>query len=339
MTSQPRHSHKPAPPPPGEIATAPEPMHGKVWNRVLEPDASRILAAAWALADEGPSPRFPGPSPVSLDRAQLPGLAARAGETYVCEKTDGTRYALAAVTYAGRRVVVLVDRALRLWLCPLRGLPRAMFQGSLLDGELAWNKRARTWTYLAFDALCLSGVPVFHARFGDRIRYLHRTLAPQRPDPADPCQVRVKEFVPATDWAQVQEHAARAAEFYDCDGLVFTPDPDPVRFGRHMRMYKWKDPAKHTVDFLAGAGGTLAVYDARQGAHVVVGRMVGAEAPRGTPPGAIVECAHVSGDVWRLVHVRSDKKTANDHFTYTKTLGNIREKLDIDQLTAAMSSN
>lgn len=325
---------KPAPPPPGAIATAPEPLHGGVWHRVHEPDAGRILAAAWALAGEASeAPRFPGPSPVSLERAQLPALVARAGETWLCEKTDGTRYAFAALTYAGRRVVALIDRALAVWLCPLRGLPRAAFQGTLLDGELAWNKRAKTWTYLAFDALCLSGIPVFHAPFSARIRYLHRALAPAlvAADPADPCVLRVKEFVPASDWEGCLAHAARAAQYYDCDGLVFTPDPDAVRFGRHMRMYKWKDPAKHTVDFLVGPGGTLGVYDARARAHTTVGRLVGGAAG---PPGTIAECAHVSADVWRLVHVRGDKKTANDHFTYTKTMNNIREKLGLDELTA-----
>lgn len=336
---------KPPPPPASEIACAPEPRHGGVWQRVLEPDASRIVAAAWALvADPADPPRFPGPSPVSLERKQLPALAARAAETYVCEKTDGTRYALVCLTHGGQRVVALLDRALAVWLCPLRGLPRAAFQGTVLDGELAYNKRAKAWTYLAFDALCISGVPVFHARFGDRIRYLHRMLSVARPDAADPCAVRIKEFVPCSDWGACLAHVARAGEYYDCDGLVFTPDPDAVRFGRHMRMYKWKDPARHTVDFRVAAGGVLEVYDARARTHAAVGRLVdaGDAAPRalgsaGLPPGTIAECAHVSGDAWRLVHVRRDKATANDAFTYAKTMNNIRERLGLDELSASFT--
>lgn len=337
---------KPPPPPPAaRIECAAQPLHGGVWQRVLEPDASRIVAAAWALVADPKDPvRFPGPSPVSLERARVPELAARAAETWVCEKTDGTRYLLVALTHGGHRVVALVDRALAVWLCPLAGLPRAAFQGTVVDGELAFNKRARAWTYLAFDALCVSGVPVFHARFRDRVAYLRRMLSASRPDPArDPCRVAVKEFVAASDWAGCLAHAARAAEYYDCDGLVFTPDADPVRFGRHMRMYKWKDPARHTVDFRVEPGGGLSVYEPRTRSHAVVGRLVDAGAgpdapPRALasapPPGSVVECAHVSGDAWRLVHVRRDKATANDHYTYTKTLGNIRERLDLSELTA-----
>jgi hypothetical protein len=318
----------PPPPPKEPIATEPEPMLGKVFHRVLEPDASRIVTAMWGLcADARDAPKFPGPSPVSLENRDLAGLRARAAETYVCEKTDGVRYALVFLTHNGHRVAALVNRRLAVWLCPLRGVPRAAYQGTVIDGELAYNKRVKAHQFVAFDAVCLSGIPVFHARFCQRVKWLHRVVEAMRPEPAaDPIAVKVKEFVLASDWPAVLSHARKAAEFFDTDGLVFTPDAEPVRFGRHMKMHKWKRPDHHTVDFLVGHSDTLAVFN--KSTHVVVGRLVGG----GAAPGQIAECALVGGDAWRAVGVRTDKNTANDMFTYQKTMNNIAENLDLDAL-------
>ena len=320
----------PPPPPKEPIETEPEPMLGKVWHRVLEPDASRIVAQMWELSADATAapPKFPGPSPVSLEKRDLPGLRARAAETYVCEKTDGVRYALVMVTYNGHRVAALVNRRLAVWLCPLKGVPRAAYQGTVIDGELAYNKRAKAHQFVAFDAVCLSGIPVFHARFCQRVQWMRRVVEAMRPEPEDPIAVKVKQFVLASDWAAVVLHAQKAAEFFDTDGLVFTPDAEPVRFGRHMKMHKWKRPDHHTIDFLVGHSDTLAVFNGANKGHAVVGRLVGG----GAAPGQIAECSLVGGDAWRSIGVRTDKNTANDMFTYTKTMNNITENLDLDAL-------
>ena len=66
-------------------------------------------------------------------------------------------------------------------------------------------------------------------------------------------------------------------------------------------------------------GVTLQVFDA--GSHVPVARLRARAAP-----GAIAECRRVDGE-WEPVGFRTDKATANDMFTYRKTLLNISEAL------------
>lgn len=303
-------------------------------DRVTDPEAlPRLLAIARDLAcDDAKHPRFPGPNPVSLDTSHFASL--RQQPYYVCEKTDGVRHAMLCCTLpappevAGRatiNVCALIDRSLKAYLLPLHGLPKAMYQGSLLDGELAYNKALKRWEFLVFDAMCVSGVPVLNCPLPDRIDAVHRVLHVYTPVPEDPVLVSVKTFIPCRKLGDLDHHLDIAAKQYDIDGLILTPATTPVVYGRHMGMFKLK--TKHTIDFLVGADGrSLSVFD--NGAHVKVGSLGGAKAA----PGSVAECVLAKGTTWTLVMVRTDKATANDMFTYQKTLLNMREKLGLADL-------
>lgn len=302
----------------------------------------QIVATMRDMAnDDAPGPRYPGPNPVSLDSSHFPTL--RASAYYVCEKTDGVRYALVCCLAADdggalRKMCVLVDRALTVYALPLRKVPSAMFQGTLLDGELVRNKRSGVWEYLVFDAVCVSGVPVLDSTLVGRMEAVHHALRVYSWDPADPVVLKHKPFFAARRFDEFERHLERVRTEYDIDGVILTPAAPPVTYGRHLQMFKVKfhaDQAQHchTVDFLvAGDGMSLAVFE--RGVHVTVGHL-----DRAAAPGAIVECARVRDGVWTMVRTRTDKTTANDMFTYNKTLLNMRERLTVESVKEVFASS
>lgn len=317
--------------------------HRLVLHRLAQPPAQVLQDLAFltpqAAAAADARPRFPGPNPVSLDSSHFPALASE--PYYACEKTDGVRMLMVCCRVEPGapgappvNLVALVDRAHAWYVFPLRHVPRAMFQGSLLDGELAWNKARGAWDYLIFDAVTVSGIPVLYAPLPDRLAAVDRALRAYRGAPDDPAAVRIKAFVPCTKADDVRLLLCAAQLSYDVDGLILTPALAPVTYGRHMRMFKLKHGSKHTVDFMVGGSGNdLLVFDA--GRHVRVARL----APNAfVHSGAIVECCpqDESFAVWDVVTVRTDKTTANDMFTYRKTLLNMRENLNWDAVFAAV---
>lgn len=323
------------PPAKEALATEPEPKKcygNHVLHKVLEPDASKILGLMRELTG---TEKFPGPNPISLERKDTVKLGRQ--RYYACEKTDGVRHAFFACTYKGNNVAVIIDRRLSVWLLPLRGLPRAAFQGTILDGEVAFNMRgvpaepdAGFWQYLTFDAVWVSGIPVFSLPFMDRVNAVRTMLSKYREDGDDMMRMRVKEFVDMSvpgGRQRLEAHMDLAATFFKCDGMIFTPDM-PVQFGRHMEMFKFKDAEKNTVDFVVSSGGQLGVYDQQSRSHTVVGRLLSSDAAR-VRLGAIVECSLrcARSKTWNLVMERTDKSTANDTYTFSKTLLNIKENL------------
>lgn len=331
---------KPLPPPPAQLDTAPHVLgtagHGGLaLHRLKGRDADGIVTEMHALVGDPPPsvPRFPGPNPVSLERAHLPTL--RPDRYWICEKTDGTRCAMLCVTYRGHRLVVLLDRKLTAYVLPLRRVPKALFQGTVLDGELAFDKVSNQHQFMVFDAVMVSGIPVFHKPFSYRLADVRLALRDYRPDAGDGVGVRVKGF---DSLARLPEFVGRLdaiRRHFDIDGVVLTPEDGHVAFGRNMRMFKLKafgGRAAHTVDFLAAEEGGLSVFDA--GRHVVVGKIAADWMSSCVPPapGSVVECTCAEDGTWVPVCIRTDKKTANDLFTYQKTLLNIQEALALEDL-------
>lgn len=282
--------------------------------------------------------RFPGAYPVSLDRSHFDKLASR---PYVlCEKTDGVRYLLVCCTLVldgrERHVCALVDRAMQGYLLALKHVPTAMFQGSVLDGEMVHNRASNTWEFVAFDAVCVSGVSVMRCPLADRMDAVSRVLEVRSRACAldavtDVLTVRPKAFWSTDRSEEFRDHMERIRDTYAVDGIVFTPAVDPVVYGRHDGLFKLKfGMDHHTVDFkVADDGVTLLVFD--RGRHVPVAR-----ARDAARSGSIVEC-RLSGDgVWEVVKVRTDKDNANDMLTFQKTLLNIRENLGMEEVLGVL---
>lgn len=338
---------KPEPPPVRPLNTQfVDTPFGLMLHRVVGQHAQGIVRAMQDLVENAEDlkqasthPRFPGPNPVSLERAFLDALDPR--DYWICEKTDGTRCALVFVVYLGHRIAALVDRNLHVYLLPLRTVPEVWFQGTVLDGEVAHDKQAMRHRYLVFDAVMVSGVPRFHRPLSDRLGALGTAMRDYRTHPADAVSVVIKRFFRLEALASFQSSLPSIRGQYDVDGVVLTPESDQVVYGRHMRLFKLKPfggPAAHTVDFLLAADGvTLQVY-AGGGRHAAVGALAERWGGDGGGGGVVVECAPADAGAtsWRVVKPRTDKSTANDTFTYEKTLLNIREALTLDDLMACL---
>lgn len=293
-------------------------------HRVLGSDRTALLAQLATMANSKDPTRFPGPNPCSLERADFAKLTEQS--YFVCEKTDGVRFLLVCCEHGGRKVSAIVDRALTVYLLPMLAMPTAMFEGSIVDCELAYNKTLNCPQLLAFDAYVVSGVPISRLPFSHRVQALQRAMSVYKASPGDPVSLTMKRFLPTFMFNNYAELAQSAAASYDIDGLVLTPETSQVTLGRWPDLLKLK--TKHTIDFYVGANGVdLCVYT--KPGHVAVERARGP-----LQPGAVVECLRAADGLWDVVCVRTDKTTANDRLTYEKTLLNMQENITIEELAA-----
>lgn len=304
-------------------------------HQVLEPARTEFAQKIRALArDDHPRFRLPGPNPVSIERAHFATL--RNAEYVVSEKTDGVRFVMACFAYNDLKIVSIMDRAMNVYLFPLRKVPRALFQGTLIDGELAWNKKTETFAFVAFDAVVLSGVTVSHTSLYDRVIGLKKAFETYARHPDDPASFEIKSFVPLKLSAMIEPFLEDASARYDVDGVILTPAYDEVKYGRHFGLFKMKTKGRHTVDFKCDTKGNLSVYDPKTKRHVKVGNVI-----VGIPSEeCIVECSHMGGGdpvvkYWKIENVRKDKTTANDVLTYEKTMLNMRENVTLEDLKHA----
>lgn len=314
------------------MRTAVQSLHGTLQlHCVLDPDAQPLVARLAELMGTRDARRFPGPSPCSLERADYPRM--RSQMYWLCEKTDGVRVLMMCTRLDSKDVCCLVDRTLAVYLLPLRAVTTAMFQGSVVDCELAHNRLDNAWELLCFDAYVLSGSPVSSRPFSRRITCLKRAMQPYEPHAQDCLRLRAKDFVAITAWDVYMHMASAKSMAYAIDGVILTPEVTPPCSGRCPDLLKLK--TRHTIDFLIGNDGAeLGVYDATKHTHVAVARLL--SVPPGVDPGAIVECESQDG-VWQVVCVRHDKTTANDMLTYTKTLVNIKEGITLAELQELFS--
>lgn len=267
-----------------------------------------------------PRGKFPGPNPCSLEKADLPKL--KKGGNWLCEKTDGTRVLLVFLMHRGTKVALLVTRAWDVYVIGLRHVPKALFQGTVFDGELLTKQKI----WLGFDAMIVAGVPVWSLPLSGRLTAARRSLGKYVHNPGDALQIQFKAY-----FRVFSEYTAYLkTTTHPTDGTVITPENSPVVLGRHQTLYKLKDSGKHTVDFEFADPDTLSVYCPTRGGSVPVGKL--APGFGRVTAGCIVEAAWAFGDTWSLVTIRSDKTTSNDMLTYTKTRINLRENLTLADL-------
>lgn len=289
---------------------------------VVEPALSDILKCIKELV-RGLSPhgKFPGPNPCSLERRDLQGGIQR---SWLCEKTDGVRALLVFLTYRGTKKVFLVTRAWKVYVLSLHVAPKVLFQGTAFDGELVFFDGR--WTWLGFDAMVVSGIPVWSLLLSERLQAARRGLSAYKETDKDSLVLRFKEYYKSFD----DYRASLLTSSIPNDGTVITPEDLPVVLGRHATLYKLKDSGKHTVDFQFVPPDMLCVYDPSHRVSVSVATL----RLDHVPSLSIVEAEFVAGK-WKLVTVRSDKTTSNDVLTYEKTMINIKENLTLDDLQAS----
>jgi len=258
--------------------------------------------------------RFPGPQPVSIERRHFSLLKRQ--PYFVCEKTDGVRHLLAS-TEEG---VFLVNRAFAIEPVKIR-IPK----DTLLDGELVKTKVGKV-LFVVHDAVRVKGENLTSQPLNYRLDAARKVIKGIIKTAQAPFEIRVKnmhlwgsELLPALDTYE-----------YETDGLVLTPINEPIRMGTHETMFKWKPKGRITIDFELRKGCELWVQD-RGNPYKEAELHLSNQRPD-LPDGTIVECGY--GELGFFVEkVRTDKTHANNRRTYFRTMINLREDIQVDELT------
>lgn len=284
----------------------------------------RFIHHVWGSKDY-----FPGPQPISIETRHFPIL--KGGEYMVCEKTDGERHMLVAMTHEGKRMCVCVNRSFKMFEVSLN-LKKSAYEGTILDGELYGN------TLMVYDAVIVCGKHVWHQTLPERLeasRTLIRSIIRMS---SDTYNVTLKTFHHMRDFETfMYDHLPKVEQVVD--GLVFTPVRTPVRTGTHETMFKWKPREKNTVDFMMKRDATWRLYVQEKGtlyfeSEIPPGKIE--DAPW-FEDGAIVECEYMTDDTpmwWKPIKRRHDKTHPNNRRTFYRTIVNIKEDI---QMTAFLA--
>jgi hypothetical protein len=282
---------------------------------------------------------FPGPQPISVEYKHFPIL--KKGQYVVCEKTDGERHMMVALSFEGKNKCLFVNRSFKMFEVSLN-LKKSVYDGTILDGELYEN------TLMIYDAVLVGGKSVWNSNLLDRLGYakfgVTDSIIYMK---MDKYRLQLKELHHMKDFAQfMDEHLPTIKQ--EVDGLVFTPINEPIRIGTHETMFKWKPQMKNTVDFL------MKREPSRETAGLVPGRpswrlyvqekgklIFESEIPPNRiedkswfEDGAIVECMYMGWEEpmwWKPLKRRYDKTHPNNRRTFYRTIVNIKEDIKMKE--------
>ena len=235
---------------------------------------------------------------------------------FVCEKTDGVRQFL----ISNAEGTFIVNRAFQVEPVKIR-IPK----DTLLDGELVTLKNQKM-AFVVHDAVLVKGVNLMILPLDQRLEKARGIIKCIIKTAAAPFDVRVKKM-----YKLFEELIPDLNSFdYETDGIVMTPISEPIRMGTHETMFKWKPRERITIDFQLQNGFELFVQD--RGELYKEAELHMRNVRKDLPDGSIVECGY--GDLgWFVEKVRTDKNYANNRRTYFRTIVNIRENIQLKEIT------
>jgi hypothetical protein len=140
-----------------------------------------------------------------------------------------------------------------------------------------------------------------------------------------PFEVRVK-----TMWPLGEQIPDLNSFEYETDGIVLTPINEPIRMGTHETMFKWKPRERITIDFQIKNGRELWVQD--HGEPYKEAELHVQNRRPDLADGTIIECGY--GNLgWFVEKIRTDKTHANNRRTYFRTCINLRENIQLAEIT------
>lgn len=272
---------------------------------------NEYIRCAWKTTDAS---RFPGPQPVSIERRHFALL--RRQPYFVCEKTDGVRQFLISNSDG----TFIVNRAFQVELVKIR-IPK----DTLLDGELVQLKNEKM-AFVVHDAVLVKGEDLMNLPLDQRLEKARGVIKAIIKTAAAPFEIRVKKML-----RLFEEPIPDLNSFdYETDGIVMTPIREPIRMGTHETMFKWKPRERITIDFQLKNGSDLFVQD--RGELYKEADLHNGNKRKDLPDGTIVECGY--GDLgWFVEKVRTDKSHSNNRRTYFRTIVNIRENIQLSEIT------
>ena len=276
---------------------------------------------------------FPGPQPISIERAHFETL--KNNPYWVCAKTDGVRYILACLHYQNQNYMFFINRKKEVFLLNFE-IDSESFNGTILDGELVKNNETNTYEYHMYDVTTISGKDVTNLKHHERIQHIMQFSSSIRTSNVKPpFDIKVKTFFPL-DKMKTYVNELVPTLTHDIDGYIFTPDNDPVKSGTHDKMFKWKERLKNTVDFIVERNNkserefVLKISKGRYATCLYDQQVILSDSLKSQiKPKTVVECQYVSPNVWKGLWVRTDKNHPNNYLTYTKTVFNIHENIQL----------
>ncbi len=122
-------------------------------KHILAKKLADLLGIDWRQAQE----KFPGAIPCSLMRSDLDSLFSGELEYEVTEKSNGLRFLLIFTSFKSGPIVYLLNRALEV-VCLDLPAGRSIFKGTVLDGELVFNKKLQRHELIIWDTLVACGI-------------------------------------------------------------------------------------------------------------------------------------------------------------------------------------
>jgi hypothetical protein len=283
---------------------------------------------------------FPGPQPVSIERVHLDSLR---NNYRVCEKSDGQRFLFVCSRYQGKPYCFVMNRKKDMYVLRFEIVTEA-FKGTILDGEIILNKHTNRHEFLVYDSTMVCGRNTMDKTHEVRMTEALSVVQFIKTYPDSVFTVRLKSFYPFERFSWFVENVVPTL-CYDIDGYVFTPNDDPVISGTHYRMFKWKEQHKNTVDFLIEPNHNkrsvhkyiLKILKGKYlkvlfDNHVLVEPGHAVEtAVLHEKKSVVVECEYIGPNTWKAIMIRHDKTTPNSYMTWTKTLLNIEENIQLKE--------
>jgi mRNA guanylyltransferase len=300
-----------------------------VWM-ASETDAAAVSHIVREWWPSHKSNRFPGPQPVSIERKHIHQLFTN--DYRVCEKSDGERYLFVCLKYNDLFLTVFINRKQEVILLPFT-CENTLFNGTLLDGELVYDRVSQKYNYMVYDCIRAFGDDVSSNALDDRLIRATAALSQLKMNASVGISFRVKQLYP---FSQMQYYVNRIVPTlaHAHDGFIFTPNNAPVSSGTDYSMFKWKKRLDNTVDFLVNTDHAPHSAYVMKAGKLLLLRNVCIHIPSefgACEKRSIIECEYVSDYKWSAVRIRADKTHPNGYLTYTKTLLNIKEDIQLEE--------
>lgn len=282
---------------------------------------------------------FPGAHPVSIERKHFPEL--REDTYWVCAKSDGIRYLFVCVMYNEQPYSFFINRNNDIFLLNCKN-EEAVFNTTILDGEMIFNTKHECYEFIVYDCIAINGNDVSSLHHSERLKQSHNAI--QYMTNRNKIHFDVKMFYPLKDIKHYVQTILPTLN-HNTDGLIFTPECIPVTNGTHFKLFKWKAGHENTVDFSVHRN--IKGNDPKYILKVLKGKYLNTlfdnhlhvdanlqeelNAYIENDVNCIMECKFIKDNNWKAIKIRKDKSYPNNWVTYTKTLLNIQENIQLHE--------
>jgi hypothetical protein len=282
---------------------------------------------------------FPAPQPVSIEKKDF--IKLQKYKYFTGLKLDGVRFLLFFIKDRNNvNQSIIINRALNCYNINIEA-DQNIFNGTLLDGEVLFNKETKQWDFMIHDSTILCGNKINKLSHSARL-YDTKCCIESYISYGDlsTLNIKVKDFYPFEKFNDFINDVYNKS--MDNDGIIFMPENLPVISGTQYSMLKWKPENKHTFDFLIKEIDTgleahvfhlneMTIF-AKIHANTASGEKFinNAKKVDGYKDDCILECSfdNKTNNFIPLL-VRTDKTHPNSMRTIERTLFNINEGINI----------